>query len=82
MLHGCHSRQRVDVDETLEGSVGPRRFTCLATTTAASAIGDSVKGVSSILPVFRLSRPIMRELDMRGRHVGGVGFALGLHSRV
>jgi hypothetical protein len=56
VLHGCHACQRVDEDKTFEDSVGPRRFTCFATTTAASAIGDSVKGVNPILPVFRLSQ--------------------------
>jgi hypothetical protein len=56
VIHGCHGCQRADEDKPFEDSVGPRRFTCFTTTTAASAIGDSVKGVSPILPVFRLSQ--------------------------
>jgi hypothetical protein len=51
-----HDCQRVDKDKPFEDSVGSRRFTCFAMTTAASAIGDSVEGVNPILPVFRLSR--------------------------
>jgi hypothetical protein len=56
LLQRCHDCQGIDENETFEGSVGPRRFTCLATATAALAIRDSVKGVNAILPVFRLSQ--------------------------